>query len=291
MKLVCLDIGGTNIKSALVNSEDYSILEFHRIPTNAKEGFEEIKKNICLAIDKYWDKSDKAYIGISSAGTIDSDTGDVIYATNALPDYTGFRISQYIGEKYKCKCVAINDASAALIGESYFGAGKDSERILMITLGTGLGVSLLQNKAELNSNSVVNLDLVAHTQLYKDGELCKCGNRGCAEQYVSATALKREFGSNDLNKLFRSNKVTAKNIRNKFIEDLSVVLKKCENDFNPQKIIVGGGIIEIGRFWWKDFIQCFQRVSSTKVVPAKLGNKAGVVGAAFNCLNGKYLYQ
>lgn len=291
MKLVCLDIGGTTIKTALVNSTDYRIIHFNSVPTNAKLGFEEIKSSICLAIDKYWSESDKTHIGISSAGTIDADTGDVIYATNSLPDYTGFKISQYIGEKYNCKCVAINDASAALIGESYFGAGKGSERILMLTLGTGLGVSLLQNKKTLNSNSVINLDLVAHTQLYKDGALCKCGSYGCAEQYVSATALKREYGSTDLGELFRSNDIKALDVKRKFYGDLIEVLKICEKEYRPQQIIIGGGIIELGKYWWTEFIEYFKGISNTNLVPAGLGNKAGVVGAAYNCLNGKYLYQ
>lgn len=291
MKLVCLDIGGTTIKTALINSADNTIMEFHSIPTNAKLGFEEIKKNICLAIDRYWNKSDKTHIGISSAGTIDAETGDVIYATDSLPGYTGFKISQYIGNKYKCKCVAVNDACAALIGESYFGSGKESERILMLTLGTGLGVSLLQNKRTLDSDSVINLDLVAHTQLYANGVLCKCGNYGCAEQYVSATALKREYGSTDLGELFRSNDSKSLDIKRKFYSDLIEVLKFCENEYKPQLIIIGGGIIELGKYWWKEFIEYYKDISNTNLVPAGLGNKAGVVGASYNCLNGKYLYQ
>lgn len=289
MKIVCLDIGGTTIKYALIESNsnkfDFNILKFDRVYTNAKKGFEAIRSNIFKAIESVDYKNADA-IAVSSAGNIDWNTGVCTYATNTLPNFTGYKIKDDIKKRYNKRVVVINDAQAAAIAE-HFCVDNVNEKDIILTLGTGLGSALVKG-TNLNESSVEDLHL-GHIEYVHNGLQCTCGKKGCVEQYLSATALKRDSKEDNLDLVFSNYDKYAKTIDN-FLDALCKIVKYSIDKFSPNRIIIGGGVIEMKNLWWDLFLAKLGDKANV-VSPAKLGNKAGVLGAAYSLMYGEFINQ
>ena len=293
MLAIGVDVGGTNIKSALIEigdakaPESYKILQFNSLPTQAQEGRDRVVGNIIKAIEAFDHKSCDM-IAVASAGTIDWDSGDVVFATNSLPGFTGLKLSKILSEHFGKRIIAINDAVGALVGEGFLGAGKKADSAMMFTIGTGLGASLLKNKT-LDASSVIDTRL-GHYKLYDGGRDCACGEKGCAERYVSATALKT-YGNDNLYHLFNSNDISQKTVLNNFYKDFTRVISRSIELYSPSLVIVGGGVIEMSEYWWQSFLKEYKSRSTTPIVCASLGNKAGVLGAVYAMANGIFKNQ
>ena len=293
MLAIGVDVGGTSIKSALIEigdkkvAESYKILKFNSLPTQAQEGRDTVVGNIIKSIEAFdWQECD--IIAVASAGTIDWNSGDVVYATNSLPGFTGLKLSKTLSEHFSRRIVAINDAVGALVGEGFVGAGRKADSAMMFTLGTGLGVSFLKDK-NLDSQSVIDTRL-GHYKLYEDGRGCACGEKGCAERYVSATALKK-YGNDNLYQLFTSSDITQKTVLSNFYKDFTNVILRAIQLYSPNLIIVGGGVIEMAEYWWQSFLKEYKSKTSTPIVCASLGNKAGVLGVVYAMANGVFENQ
>ncbi|MDE6474855.1 MAG: ROK family protein [Clostridia bacterium] len=294
MLTIGVDVGGTNIKSALIEVGDatkadtYKILKFISVPTEAKRGRDFVVANIIKSIEQF-DWKDCGAIAVATAGTVDWDSGEVTYATATIPNYTGTALSKILSEHFGKRVVVINDAVSALIGESFLGAGKKkSESVMMFTIGTGLGASLLTGKT-LDSKTIIDTAL-GHYILHDDGRQCTCGQKGCAEQYVSATALKR-YGNENLYQLFHTSDVAQKKILSNFYKDLTRVISRSTELYSPSLVVIGGGVIEMSEYWWQSFLKEYRSKCSTPVSPASLGNKAGVLGSVYASINGVFKNQ
>ncbi|MDE5654213.1 MAG: ROK family protein, partial [Clostridia bacterium] len=162
MLAIGVDVGGTSIKSALIevgeaqNADDYKILKFASIPSQASGGRDVVIANIIKAIGRFkW--QDCEIIAVATAGSIDWDSGEVVYATT-IPHYSGTQLSKILSEHFGKRVVVVNDAVGALIGESFMGAGKRADSVMMFTIGTGLGASFLAGK-KLDGNCVTDTSL------------------------------------------------------------------------------------------------------------------------------------
>lgn len=291
MLSIGVDVGGTNIKSALIKTDqdgNMQIVERFSLPTQGKEGARVIIDNIVQAITRF-DIESVDTIGVASAGTIDWDSGNVTYATDTLRGFTGIELSKLLTKRIGKRVIAVNDAVGALVGECVEGSGKGYDKVMMFTLGTGLGASLLTS-LHLDNNAVVDTRL-GHLKIHPDGYLCSCGERGCSEQYVSATALKRESGLEDLYDLFDSQDERIKQVAHNFYVDFVTVLERAVEIYHPQIILVGGGVVELQKLWWNDFLQVYSSKLDTPICPATLGNKAGVVGAVYCAKHGIFAKQ
>lgn len=294
MLTIGVDVGGTSIKSALIevadpkNADSYEILKFFSLPTEATKGRDAIVENIVKSIRQFDCVEECGAISVASAGTIDWDSGKVTFATQALPGFTGLELSKTLSQKLGRRVVAINDAVGALIGEGMLGAGKKYDSVMMFTLGTGLGASFLKDK-NLGAQSVVDTRL-GHLCLYEDGRDCFCGKKGCAEAYVSATALKK-YGNENLYHLFKATDVVQKKVLADFYKDLTKVAVKSAEMYNPDLIIIGGGVIELAEYWWQNFLKEYKANCDTPIACASLGNKAGVLGSVYAMLNGTFANQ
>lgn len=293
MLTIGVDVGGTSIKYALIevgeaqNADTYKILKFVSIPSQASGGRDVVVANIIKSIERFrW--QDCEVIAVATAGTVDWDSGEIVYATSTIPNYTGTKLSKILSEHFGRRVVVVNDAVGALIGESFMGAGKKAESIIMFTIGTGLGASFLAGK-NLDSNCVADTAL-GHCILHEDGRQCTCGKRGCAEQYVSATALKR-YGNENLYHFFHSSDVLHKKVLLDFYKDLSAVIVRSIEIYNPSLIIIGGGVIEMAEYWWQNFLKEYRSGNSTSIARASLGNKAGALGSVYAGFNGLFKNQ
>ena len=291
MKLACLDVGGTTIKSAVVTVNDkedlksYDLGAFSFVPTEASMGFERIRANIHSSVAALVKKHGCDMIAVATAGTVDWDSGKVTYATDALPGFTGYDFAKDLKETFSLPAIVINDATAAAVAEHCY--GDLSDRDVVLTLGTGLGSALVK-PGVLDCDCVEDLHL-GHIVLHKDGYVCKCGNKGCAEQYVSASALKRDSGQNDISLVF-TDKRYAK-VKADFFDNMHRMIKYAVEKYSPDNVVIGGGVVEIKNLWWNDFVALCGDCAPSVLRPAALANKAGVLGAAYSAMCGKFRNQ
>lgn len=294
MQVVGVDIGGTSIKSALVEYTDvadgssYKILSKSSTPTESWGGRDAVIHNIFKAVEKHIVDSDSMIIGVGSAGDVDGTTGIITYATDSLPGFTGLDLRKVLSDKFARRVIVVNDAVAALVGEVYT-TDNLGERPMMLTLGTGLGCAMIDDARQPLGCGNVNFIRLGHIPLYQDGRTCACGLQGCAEQYVSATALKQNAGIEDVAEILSNPRY--QNAVDKFIDDFRSVLLYALQKYAPSRIIVGGGVVELAKFWWEDLLAKCEKEVADKLVKAKLGNDAALIGSVYSALNGKFGLQ
>ena len=306
-----IDLGGTNIAVGLVDNSG-KILVKKSMPTKRERPVDEIIKdmaNLCLAIIKEGtiEIKDINSIGVGSPGIVDPVNCTIQYSCNIAFDNTSIRAEL---QKYINKPIfADNDANLAAVGEYEFGAGKEYNDLVAITLGTGLGGGVIINKKLIRGSFNAGAE-IGHIVIEIEGEKCTCGRRGCWEQYSSATGLIREarnevienpesliykIADYDINNIsaktvfdaYEKNDKSANKILDRYYKYLSIGLVNIINIFQPEAIIIGGGISAQGDKLIKPLEERMEKeiyggkkAFLTKIIPASLGNDAGIIGAA-----------
>ncbi|MPM03166.1 Glucokinase [bioreactor metagenome] len=301
--VVGVDLGGTKIYTALVDLEG-SIIKEVTVKTEANKGETVVLEKLLKTIDDVLEGTDinevKA-IGIGSPGPLDVEKGLIVYTPN-LP-FKNFNIVQPIKDRYKLDTYLDNDANVATLSEFMFGAGKGSKNMVFITVSTGIGGGAIIN-GSLFRGSTSNALEVGHTTVMKGGPRCGCGNTGCAEAVASGTAImkraKEALESKVETSLNSYDQVTAKevfleaekgdkvskDILNDALSYLGITVANLANTFDPDKIVIGGGVSEAGRIVFDKIEEEMERrclktiYNHCNVEKAVLGNQAGVLGAA-----------
>ncbi|MBX7369615.1 ROK family protein [Clostridium chauvoei] len=301
--VIGVDLGGTKIYTALVDLEG-NIKKEITIKTEAEKGEVAVLEKILYTIDTVLEGTDinevKA-IGVGSPGPLDVEKGLIVYTPN-LP-FKNFNIVKPIKDKYKVDTYLDNDANVATLGEFMFGAGKGSKNMVFITASTGIGGDAILN-GNLFRGSTANALEVGHMTVMQGGPRCGCGNTGCAESLASGTAIMKRaneaVASNANTSLKNYDKVTArevfieaekgdlvaKDILDNALSYLGITVTNVANIFDPDIIVIGGGVSNGGRIVF-DKIQeemnrrCLRTIATNcKVEKAVLDSKAGVLGAA-----------
>lgn len=285
--ILCADLGGTRIKAALV--EDTGILrEFKEVPTEAHLGGPHVMENLRKLLETY-----EGYeaIGLSTAGQVDSEKKEIIYANENIPQYTGMKVGRILEEAFQVPVKMENDVNAAALGEAYFGAGMDTRDFLMLTYGTGVGGALVFNK-NIHKGAQGIAGEFGHMVTHPEGALCNCGNQGCYEVYASTTALVKKAAALDTEltdgkEIFRAIREGREEVRSllkDWAREVSYGLVNLIHIFNPPLILLGGGLLEqplafqlIEEETRKRTMDSFQQV---RLLNASLGNQAGLLGAA-----------
>ncbi len=305
-----IDLGGTTIKAGLV-TEEGKILHKDAVPTGAKRHYTEILADMAkLAIkvceDAGYTMDDIASIGIGSPGSCDAKNGVLVYANNI-----NFRNVPVRTEIQKCidKPVYLeNDANVAAYAEYCLG-NEEMECFVAVTLGTGVGGGIIINGKIFSGYNGAGGEL-GHMVIKKDGKPCSCGRKGCWEAYASATALISQTkktiidNSNSLmNEMIGGNldnvdgktafeaakkgdKAALKVVK-KYTEHIGCGIANIINLFQPEKVVIGGGVCNQGDYLLKLIKEyCITEVYSganvggINIEIAKLGNDAGIIGAA-----------
>ncbi len=190
-----VDLGGTNLRIAAVD-EQGTLLEKTTLGAQISRGRDFVIGEMCDAIRalslKLRGAGTLKGIGIGVPGIIEMATGTVVQSPN-LPDWRDYPARQEIERRLGSTVILENDANAAALGEKWLGAARDCDSMLMFTLGTGVGGGLVLNGRVWHGMNGMAGE-VGHITVEPEGHPCGCGNRGCIEQYASATAVVRMAG-------------------------------------------------------------------------------------------------
>ncbi len=310
MYYIGVDIGGMSVKIGLVD-DDGNVL-FKTKATTVKDNPEKVINDIGDCIEETLTKNnltvkDIAGIGIGSPGLMTSRLGRVDCAYNL--GWVNVYIVDMLKKRFDTVIKLSNDANVAALGEVIFGAAKGYDDVVMLTLGTGVGGGVIIDKKLYEGYDSKGTEL-GHITLVFGGETCSCGRSGCLEAYVSATALMRdtkramqddkdsllwELCKGDINNvdgivIFDAHKAgdkTAIEVMDNYVTYLSEGMLNFMNIFRPQAMIIGGGVSAQGDYF-TDMLKkyCiekeygFHNAPKVDILTAKLGNDAGIVGAA-----------
>lgn len=309
---VGIDLGGTNIAAGIVN-ENGELLNNLSVKTNAKRPASEIiddMAKLCYDViaDMNLSKEDISGVGIGSAGRIHS--GVILSAGNL--GFINLELEKIFSEKTGFRTAVCNDANAVALAEAKFGAGKGALNLVAVTIGTGIGGGvIIDGKIVEGING--GAGEVGHMIIDPKGNPCHCGNNGCFESHCSATALinstKKAMENNsdsllwkyaptlddvDGRTVFRAMKdgdESAIQVFEKYTYDFAVALEILVAVLQPDVICIGGGMSKEGATLINPIVEklkanpfCSSPYSVIEVKAAELGNGAGIIGAAYFCM-------
>lgn len=288
MKILTFDIGGTDIKYGICN-ENFEFVQTNKTPTDAKKGGQALIQKVISIIEEY---KDVDRVAISTAGQVDSQNGIVVYSTDNIPYYTGMMVKKTIENKTGIPTYVENDVNAAALGEAQFGAAKGCNNFICLTYGTGIGGAIFLN-GQLYKGCGSSAGELGHIITHAGGKQCTCGGEGCYECYASAKALTNavmKVTGENLNgfEIFSKENFERPEIRfeiDKWVDEIITGLINIIYTFNPPLIVLGGGIMNekyiIDLIDRKIYNRLMDNFRSVNIVKSQLGNKAGMLGAAY----------
>jgi glucokinase len=303
-----VDLGGTFIKIGIVSRKG-RIIRKTSLPTLAGKGEEkvilQIKKGIKDLLSH--EKLKIQGIGVGAPGIVNPKKGTVENPPN-LPGWQKVNIGKILGKEFKLPVFVENDANAAGIGEMIFGAGKNFDTFVMVTLGTGVGGGIIL-KRKLLRGEIGSAGEIGHICINFNGPKCSCGSFGCVESYIGNTHLVKRVQSelkdhadSKIMELINGNmdlltpiiiqkaQIAGDEYSKKVVNDLGfylgVGLASTANAFDIGTFIIGGGVAGFGRPLFKSVKDTIKKralkplVKRIRVFPAKLKNDAGIKGAS-----------
>ena len=305
--VIGVDLGGTNLRTALITSEG-DILDKRKEATHASDGWGKIVKRLVQNIERQQEIAAQkgiavAAVGVGSPGVIQVDKGIVVKSPN-FPDWNNLPLKDELEKVLRLPVMIENDANAAALGEQWRGAGMGIGSMILLTLGTGVGGGIVLNKQIWHGADGMAGEL-GHMTIIPDGRKCGCGNTGCLEMYASARGIVQSYqdalGASEKGvrpeissaQVYQeANKGNARAV--KVMQDMGRILgigiANLINIFNPEMVVIGGGV----RDAWPLFIDSTRTeirkrafevpAARTQILPSKLGDDAGTVGAAATAL-------
>ena len=306
-----IDLGGTNIKAGVVN-ENYEIISKATtktmLPRPAEEICDDMAKVSLKAMEQAGLKLENIEsIGIGTPGTANSETGIIEYSNNL--GFLNLPVVELMQKHINKPFYVENDANAAAYGEFIAGAAKGANDAVCITLGTGVGGGIIINGKIYSGFNFAGAE-IGHTVIDPNGPECTCGRKGCFEVFSSATGLVRmtkdamledkasvmwqmneEDGKVSARTAFnamRAGDRAGKAVVDKYIRYLACGITNTINIFQPDILCIGGGVCNEGdplllplKELVAKEIYTKNSAKNTEIVIAKLGNDAGIIGAAF----------
>ncbi|MEY4735416.1 MAG: hypothetical protein RL428_751 [Actinomycetota bacterium] len=303
-----IDVGGTKVLGGVV-TEAGEVLKTSRRDT-PREGGSVLTQTIADVARELAAEFDISAVGLSAAGFVSSDRKTML-ATPNIAGWNGVQLDAELTSLINLPVVLENDANAAAWGERTFGAGKGKQNMLMVTVGTGVGGGIIVNGQLLRGAFGVAAE-IGHLRVLPEGHLCGCGARGCFEQYASGNALLRHAreaiaASPDLarNLLARGDGtlegLTGRAITEAAREGDQVAISAFNTTaqwlgagiaslaviLDPECVVIGGGVVDAGEILLAPTRAAMERYMPfagkhpyPEIIPATLGNEAGLVGAA-----------
>ncbi len=306
-----VDLGGSKILTAVVDSQGEVLLSDESI-TPVTKGREAVIQSILDSAHRVLKQASVAIseltaVGVGAPGLSNPETG-ILFTSPNLPGWRNVPLKDIMQERLGKKTFVINDANAAALGEFYFGAARGVRNFIYITLSTGIGGGIITD-GKIYSGASGAAGEVGHMTINDEGPICNCGNRGCWETLASGTALAREarhrikegvrtsileYAAGDVEKVTAQVIHSAAEQGDSLAKELiartgyyvGVGLANLINIFNPELIVIGGGLSNIGDMLLEPafkvageraYEEAFQAV---RFASAELGRNSGVLGAA-----------
>jgi glucokinase len=310
-RYIGVDIGGTNIRAGVVDDQGRILGEARR-PALAESGLRSAVSRSVQAMQEALENSglsrgDVAAIGVGLPGAHRSKEGITVYSPN-FADSRGVPVLPPIKEAMELPAFMLNDVSVTTLGEHHFGAGRGCSHMVMITLGTGIGGGAVID-GELRIGYTEGFAEVGHMTIDPEGPVCGCGNRGCWEALAARDAIVRRA----VEKIQRGRQTAIADMVEYRLGSITpALIARCADQgdelatevlaetgfylgvgianliqlYNPQVLVIGGGIAQSGRWLFEPLTRTVRArahmvpASSCRIVPAELGDDAGVIGGS-----------
>ncbi len=306
--VIGVDLGGTKILTALADLEG-QILQRVRVETGANEPAEQVVRRINTTVEQVLNeaqvsKDDVLRIGVGSPGPLNIKEGIVLFTPNLK--WNNVPIVKMMSDALGLPVLLENDANAAALAEHAFGAGKGSSNMIYMTISTGIGGGVIINNQILHGFSESAGEIGHHT-IMADGPVCGCGNRGCLEALASGTALGRygreavergvdtligemvekieDIDGSVVTRAAQEGDRVALEIVDKVANYIGIGIANMINIFNPEKIVLGGGVTKAGELFIDRILQTVEERALEaprklcEITFSKLGSDVGVLGA------------
>jgi len=300
-----IDIGGTKIRLGLIEA-DGTVVQEMTLPTRAAE--RRVMDQLFLGIDtmhRVWEERAEqrplAGIGIGSAGQIDVKRGSVHYASDLIPGYTGTPLRTLVEQRFGLPVYVDNDVNVMALAESILGAGRNLDHLVCLALGTGVGGAVIAD-GKLVHGVNGGAGEIGHMTVNMLGPRCICGGRGCLEVYASGTSIARRYRERLVGRklplppepvetrqvvdLWLAGQPEAVRVMEDALSALGAAIAGLVHIFNPQAVIVGGGLAEVGEPLFAALERKLTRLAmpsmlaGMQLLPAKLGGASNMIGAA-----------
>jgi len=285
-----IDIGGTNLRGALISSGG-EVLQRFRMLSMIHEGREPFLDRLQQGVSGLMATADAhglsvGGVGVGVPGLIDRH--GVVHSSVNMPALEGLGLREQLESQLKLPVRCANDANLIALGEARYGAGQGLDSMMVITIGTGLGSGLILNRRLWEGSNGFAAEF-GHVTVEPEGFPCPCGNRGCLEQYVSATALRRLSGgleAAELAQLAREGDHDAHQLFCQLGRHLGIAVAGLLNVLNLDGIVIGGGVSASFDLFQVPLVEELQRRTFAQILAgvgvrqAALGDDAGLLGAA-----------
>ncbi len=307
-KIVGVDLGGTNIRAGVADGNGKILIQTSR-PTEAEAGPEKVISNIVGAVKSVLHSRGSSHIiglGIGSPGPLNSKTGLVFSPAN-LPGWESVPLRDILEDRLGLPVFLGNDANLGALGEYTFGAGKDYRNLVYMTVSTGIGGGVIDN-GKLLEGATGAAGEIGHMTIEAFGPVCNCGNRGCLEALASGTGIRRraiervragEAGllkslakgdpesltAEMVDKAARRGDAAAIELLHEAGVYLGIGTTNLLHLFNPEIVIIGGGVSRSGDLIFKPLLEEVERRAmpsfreGVPIVPTGLGDDIGLLGA------------
>lgn len=296
MYYICIDIGGTSIKYGVL-SEKGEIFIDGTVSTKVteKENFilSDVKKLVRNILDEYRNYEIKG-ICVSTAGVVNPEKGEIAYAGPTIPKYTGTKIKEELEKEFSISCEVENDVNCAGLGEYWKGAGKGSKSMVCLTIGTGIGGSVILDGKLLNG-----IGYTAGEIGYMDVNGSYIQNIASSRYLVEKVQKEKEekegitdaiTGVDIFELAKKGDEICIAGI-NEIISNLAVGVRNIIYLLNPEVIVIGGGITAQKEYLEEKIRKevndgmISDMFRKTRIELAQQGNQAGLLGALYNFLN------
>lgn len=305
-----IDLGGTNLKAAILDAEG-TVLAKVAMECDVARGPDPVIADMRTLCEQLMREANIARenvlgVGLGTPGPLDFKKGEIVWAAN-LPGWKNVPIRDSLRRAVGLPVILENDANAAAFGEFWAGAGKDHGDMVLLTLGTGVGSGVILD-GKLVHGHFENAGELGHWIVQPNGLPCPCGQRGCLEQYASASAVARRVteamaagAESSLRELHKQGKpitsreaamaaqagdALSQRIWDEACKFLAIACVNIQHGFNPALVVMGGGLAEAGEFLMAPVRKHFREQTwklhedQPKILGASLRYDAGVVGAA-----------
>ena len=312
-KYIGCDLGGTNMRAAIVDVENGAILYEMSVPTLARDGHDAVMRRMAglfLQMIEWagMKKEDVGGIGIGVPGVLDLEKGETVFLPNLPGTWPHVPLRDTIAELTGLPVALLNDVRSITNGEWRFGAGRGMDTLAVFAIGTGVGGGLVIN-GQLHLGIGGTGGEVGHMTIDYNGPTCGCGNKGCLEAYASGPAIAAmgmkavaqglttrigEICEYDLNRITPELIARAAETGDEIAVDIyeragfyiGMAAANVCVAVGPRRIIIGGGVAQVGDLLLNPIRRALREhvtvvpIEQVEVVQSQLGNNAGVIGAA-----------